>query len=394
MSIATSKTNFTPAVRLALLATALYSSAVFAAVSPSTFAAETGAPVEVRIFWAEGCPHCERARTFLSELAQRRPEVAVREYEITTNGKNAELLVETGRELSADVSGVPFIVVGGRYFSGFLDSRTTGAEIEAAVDEVLSDGSAEAAEPTIKLPIVGEVYVKRVPLPLLTVLVALLDGFNPCAMWVLLFLISLLLGMKDRRRMWILGVTFMVASAAVYFLFLAAWLNLFLLIGFIFWVRWAVGLLAIVAGAYYLRDFWVNRTGGCGVLGDERRQKIFGKARAAIGQRGLAAAMLGLAVLAAAVNLIELTCSAGLPAIYTHILSLTSLPAWQYYAYLLLYILIFLFDDIAVFVVAMVTLRAVGVESKYARAARLVGGLFLTAIGFIMLVRPGLLMFG
>jgi hypothetical protein len=336
---------------------------------------------------------------------------------VSDNRDNVLLLQRVGKELSVDVSGVPFTVVGDQYFVGFLDDETTGKRIESAVlrakeegyDDLVGSlvglGSSESLpieEPvdegvvpeTLRLPILGEIETKNLSLPVFTFVIALLDGFNPCAMWVLIFLISLLLGMKDRKRMWLLGGTFIAASGFVYFLFLSAWLNLFLFLGFVFWVRVLVGLVALGVGGYYLRDWYVNRDAACRVVEGERRKKLFGKMRSVTQRQRLVMAFIGSVGFAFAVNLIELVCSAGLPAIYTQVLALSNLPRWKHYLYLAFYILIFMIDDLAVFVVAMTTLKAVGIESKYARFSHLVGGILMFLIGLALLFKPELLMFG
>lgn len=200
--------------------------------------------------------------------------------------------------------------------------------------------------------------------------------------------------MKDRKRMWILGSAFIVTSASVYYLFLAAWLNLFLFIGFIFWVRIAIGTVALGAGFYNIRDYIVNKQGGCKVMGNEKRQKIFKRIRDITQKQHFLLALGGMIILAVMVNMIELVCSAGLPAIYTQILSLSQLPSWQYYLYLAFYVLIFMFDDLLIFFTAMITLRAVGIEGKYSRYSHLIGGILMSIIGILLIFKPELLMFG
>jgi len=194
--------------------------------------------------------------------------------------------------------------------------------------------------------------------------------------------------------MWVLGITFIVSSAFVYFLFLSAWLNLFLFLGFVVWVRILIGFIALGAGGYYLRDYWINKKGGCNVMRDEKRQKIFEKMRDITQKRQFILAFGGIVLLAIAVNMVELICSAGLPAIYTKILSLSNLPIWQYYLYLLFYILIFMLDDLFVFFTAMITLQAVGIQSKYSRYSHLIGGILMFMIGLLLLFKPEWLMFG
>ena len=369
--------------------------------------------VTLYFFWGKACPHCAREEVFLTQLAEKYDRLEIRSFEITSSRENAKLLAKIGKELAIDTSGVPFTAVGKYHFVGFLSEETTGKEIEAAVECALTTGcrdlvgeiinangnqkavgKSKPAPDSIELPFVGTVSIKNFSLPALTFLIAFLDGFNPCAMWVLLFLVSLLLGMKDRKRMWLLGITFIAASAVAYFLFLVAWLNLFLFLGFVFWVRILIGLVALGAGGYSLREFVVNKEGGCETVGGTKREKIFAKFRAVVRKKQLLLALAGMVILAFGVNLIELVCSAGLPAIYTQVLALTKLPTWQYYLYLLFYIFIFMLDDLFVFFVAMITLQAVGIQTKYARWSRLIGGSLMLIIGLLLLFKPEFLMFG
>lgn len=247
---------------------------------------------------------------------------------------------------------------------------------------------------SLTVPIIGTIQTANFSLPVLSVVIGLIDGFNPCAMWTLLFLISLLLGMKNKKRMWILGTTFIVASAFVYFLFLTAWLNFFLILGFVFWVRIAIGLIALGVGIYNLRDYYINRDAACKVIGGEKRKKAFDKLKNITHEKKFILALGGIILLAFAVNLVELVCSAGLPAIYTQILSISNLSPGQHYSYILIYIFFFMLDDLVVFAIAMITLHAVGIQSKYARLSRLVGGILMLIIGGLLLFKPEILMFG
>lgn len=374
--------------------------------------------VGVYFFWGEGCPHCAKEKIFLDKLERDYEEVRVYEFEITRNQANVMLLQEMARDLDVEVAGVPFTVVGRDYWIGYQSEATTGKEIEAAViglieeegeaigseegeaDKGADEGTGVTIErmkrdgASIEVPILGEVEIEGLSLPVLTVVMAVLDGFNPCAMWTLLFLISLLLGMENRRRMWILGVTFVATSAGVYFLFLSAWLNLFLFVGMVGWIRGLIGLVAVGAGGYYLWDFCVNREGGCGVMGDEKRQKVFEKLRGIVLRQRFWMALMGIVLLAVAVNMVELVCSAGLPAVYTQVLSMSELASWQYYMYLVFYVLIFMLDDLFVFFTAMITLRVVGIESKYARYSHLIGGALMLVLGVLLWFKPEVLMLG
>lgn len=382
--------------------------------------------VNIYLFWGDGCPHCAKAKPVLETLDNNSDSVNLYKYEVYYNTDNQRLLQSVADALKIDASGVPVIIVGDKAIVGYSD--TIKSEIEDRVKEctekscpdsvavitgaalatdraqepvasgtqteIEQNNSSNQDDKTISLPLIGDIHVRNFSLPILTIIIAALDGFNPCAMWTLLFLISLLLGMKSRRRMWLLGGTFIIASAFVYFLFMTAWLNIFLFIGYVTWVKLLIGIIAISAGGYYLYDFYKNRDGTCKVTGDEKRQVVFEKIRHITHNKSLWIALVGIAALAFAVNLVELVCSAGLPAVYTGILSTSGLETWQYYAYISLYIFVFMLDDLFVFFAAMITLEMVGVHTKYARISHLIGGILMVVLGMLLIFAPQLLMFG
>lgn len=393
----------------------LFSILLFSLIGSITYAQEINNSDEVNLyfFWAEGCPHCSAEKIFLSELEEKYPNLNIYSLEVTKSRENAELLAKVGKELNADVSGVPFTVVGKQYFIGWYNEETTGKAIEDAIQCAIKNHCADvvsglitpitqkeqpvnkkAIPEKLNLPIIGEVETKNLSLPLLTILIGGLDGFNPCAMWVLLFLISLLFGMQNKKKMWIFGSVFIAASAFVYFLFMAAWLNILLFLGFVFWIRLLIGGIALWAAYYNLKEYFTNPSSGCKVTGEKKRQRVFENLKKIIQEKHFVIALLGLIVLAFAVNLVELICSAGLPAVYTQILALNNLPAWQYYSYLILYIFIFMLDDLIVFFIAMATLQITGISTKYSRLSHLIGGIVMLIIGILMILKPELLMFG
>ena len=258
---------------------------------------------------------------------------------------------------------------------------------------------ANYSEPSVQVPLqfsipfLGEMDARSFSLPLLAVVMGILDGFNPCALWTLLFLLSLLLGMTSRIRMWVLGFTFIVTSAFVYFLFMTAWLHLVLFLGFIIWVRLAIAGIALAGGGYsFLKG--LRQESGCIVAGDERRERMFERLKHAVQQQSFILALCGIVLLAFAVNLVELICSAGLPAVFTQVLALNDLVRWQSYAFIVLYIFFFMVDDLFIFFVTMVTLEMTGITTKYTRISHLVGGALMVAIGILLIFKPGWLMFG
>jgi hypothetical protein len=407
--------------RLRLLAFVL---SVLMGTAPSEAAGQTDtthAPVAVHLFWSAGCPHCAKARRFLSDVANHDSRITLREYEVSASAEGA-LFERVNAAFAIEVPAVPLVIVGDRAFVGYLDDQSTGQNIRNAIlacrattcpdivaflarqmrsekapavrREAATSSRAPPLPETIRVPLIGEVTTSALSLPVLTVLLAAVDGFNPCAMWVLVFLIGLLLGMTDHLRMWALGGAFLAASAAVYFIFMAAWLNLLLFLGALVWIRIAVGIVAFAGGTYYVSEFIRNPVGLCKVTAADQRRRITHRLRETVRQRNFLLSLGGIVAVAVAVNLVELLCSAGIPAIYTQVLALSALSNWQYHFYLLLYIVVFLLDDLIVFATAMVTLQASGLTARYARYSHLIGGIVLVGVGSLLLFRPEWLKFG
>ncbi len=375
--------------------------------------------LNIYLFWGNGCPHCAKEKTFLSKILPDYPTVTLNQYEVYYNSNNAELMQKVADKINVDAGGIPFLIIGDQEFVGYGEGATD-KEIESRIKYCLDNSCPDSVysvinpskvnknktnktnnqdssqKKIIKLPIIGEINALNFSLPILTVFMGTLDGFNPCAMWTLLFLISLLLGLNNRRRMWLLGVAFIAASAFVYFLFMAAWLQLILFLGFIVWVRALIGILATIGGGYNLKSYLDERksNGGCKVVSGKKRQLVFAKMKAIAQQNSLWLALGGIILLAFAVNLVELVCSAGFPAVFTQVLSLSHLSPWQYYAYILLYIFFFMIDDIIIFAIAMFTLRATGISTKYGKWSKLIGGILMIVIGLLLIFKPEWLMFG
>ncbi|MFH1207764.1 MAG: thioredoxin family protein [Patescibacteria group bacterium] len=355
-------------------------------------------PATVDFFWGDGCPHCAKEKIFLADLAKTYGEqLKINYYEVYYNEGNQALLQDFANERGQAVSGVPATFIGSDMIVGFGSADTTGADIQALIEKELhadqkptTNDSASSGD-KIRIPLIGLVDPRAVSLPFVTVVLAAIDGFNPCAMWVLVMLISMLIGMQDRRRMWLLGTIFIASSALVYFMFLAAWFNLFKFIGVVRWVQVLIGLVALGIGIYYLRRFWKSRPGACEVTNPAQRRKILDRMKDIVRKKSLPLAIGGIIVLAAIVNLIELACSAGLPAIFTQIVALNDLPGWQYYGLLLLYIFIFMLDDMIVFAIAMMTMKMAGGTGKYSRYATLIGGIIILLLGIILIAKPQLL---
>ncbi len=246
----------------------------------------------------------------------------------------------------------------------------------------------------INLPFVGVVNLREYSLPILAMLLGFVDGFNPCAMWVLIFLVTMLFNMKDRKKMWILGLTFIITSGIVYLLFLVSWLNLAVFLTKIALIRTIISIFAIVFGMtniyHYFKD--LNSEVGCDVTDANKRQKIMSRIRKITSEEKFILAILGTIGLAASVNVLELLCSLGLPVVFTNVLALNHLNILEYIIYITLYILFYLIDDIVIFAIAMKTMQIKGISNKYTKYSHLIGGLIMVILGLLMVLKPEWLM--
>jgi len=344
----------------------------------------------VEVFHRDGCPHCARALAFLDGLRDEMPRLAIRDFEISRDPAARERFFALSEAHGVTRPGVPTLLVCGELLVGF-DPDASPQRIRSLLRGApASDGAAAAPdEARIELPLVGTIALADVGLPLFTVAIGLLDGFNPCAMWVLLFLLSLLVHLRSRRRMLLVAGTFVVASGAVYYAFMAAWLNLFLLLGVSQALQVALALLALAIGAVHVKDFVAAGRGVSLSIPGSAKPGLYARVRRVVQAEHVAGSMLLVTVLAVLVNLVELLCTAGLPALYTRILTLQEMSRTAYYGYLALYDLAYVLDDALVVGIAVWTLGGAKLAPDQGRWLKLVSGVTVIALGVLLLVAPG-----
>lgn len=336
----------------------------------------------LHVFFHPQCPHCHDALEFL----KTQPGIDVVSHDVSTAAGEALLRQVAQQHGIADQDlGVPLFVRGARYLIGFDSAEGTGRALLAlAADKEAGARSAEGAH--VKLPFVGVIDPSRYSLLALTAMMGIADGFNPCAMWVLVYLISLIAGIGDHRKIWWIVGAFVLTSGILYFLFMTAWLNTFLIIGYVRPLTQLVGLMAIGFGADHLYQLGVQRgVIVCDVGDAQQRRRTMDRIRAVVAAPvglGSLALVIGLAF---TVNAIEFVCSAALPAIYTHTLALLPLPAWQYYGYVALYVLFFMLDDLVIFGFAACAVQKI-IDTRYAAFSRAAGGVILLGLGVWMLL--------
>ena len=376
--------------------------------------------VNIYFFHSNTCAHCKAEKKLLDELLKKYNNIKLYTYEISEE-ENIKLLNEVLKLYDAKTTGTPFTIIGDKYYQGYSEENTKPMFI-ATIEYYSSNGYKDRVGEYIgnkylptyeikdnqvdiddyikeytthKISIFGKtIELKNLTIPIISILIGLVDGFNPCAMWVLLFLISMLIGMNNKKKMWLLGLTFLGTSALIYLLFMIAWLNAATLLLTINWVRLIIGGVAIIGSIINLRSYIKHlKDNGCDVVNENKRNKIFNKIKTFTQEKNFFLAIIGCMTLAISVNIIELACSAGLPVMFTQILSMNNLNVIEYIIYITLYMLFFLLDDLIVFFIAMRTMELTGFSTKYGKLAKLIGGILLLIIGILMIFKPSWLMF-
>lgn len=370
--------------------------------------------IDIYLFYGEGCPHCRAEEEFLDDYLKDNKNVNLHLFEVWSNENNKELFLKVQEVMDYPSKGVPYLVIGNNVITGFSEGYSEElientikyykeTKYIDKVKNVLSDEPEVSIQneisipkystETFDIPLLGNVNGKEVSIGLSAVVIGLVDGFNPCAMWILIFLISMLFGMKNKKRMWTLGIIFLTTSAVVYFLFMISWLNLASLLSEVAYIRLAISFFAIIFGYISVVRFFNQKDDGCEVVDTKNRKRIINAIKKIVKEKTFFLAVLGIILLAVSVNVIELLCSLGLPVMFTQILALNDLSQTSKMVYTLIYIFFFLIDDIVIFIIAMKTLEIKAISNKFGKYSHLIGGIIMIIIGALMLVKPEWLMF-
>jgi len=383
--------NALPAAMRALLFLRVALAFALAGLAASPGATESSAsPLAcpaVTVYVREGCPHCAAAEAWLAEAGERLPGLRVEHRDVGDPEFRAAFeAVNRGRHVQRP--GVPTFAICDEVLVGFGEG--SGALIEGLVTgRIATAREVMAAE----VPLFGELSPAALGLPAFTLLLGLVDGFNPCAMWVLLFLLSLLVHVKSRARIALVAGTFVAVSGLVYFAFMAAWLEVYFLIGFSRALQIALGALALLIGAVHVKDFFALQRGFSLSIPASVKPTLYQRMRAVVRAESLFAALGGVVVVAVLVNLVELLCTAGLPALYTQVLSYYPLGDAGYYGYLALYNVAYVADDALMVTIAVVTLGQHRLQERGGRWLKLLSGAVILVVGALLLFAPDMLVF-
>lgn len=343
--------------------------------------------VELVIFHGDGCPHCAAMLDFLDELDDRYPDLDVTDYEVWYDTANQTVFVETLAALGEEPDAVPTVVIDGIVIVGHSDA------IERRIEGIVEDLSAglvptDEDEFVIDVPFVGAVDVGSGSLIGATALIALVDGVNPCSLWVLSMLMALVVHSGSRARVFAVGGVFLLVTSLLYGLYMIGAYSTLSLVGEQIWIRIAVALVAGVFGVLHIKEHFTTR-GPSVTIGAEHKPGLFRKMRRlADMDRSLPATLGGTAVLAVGVSLLETPCTAGLPLLWTNLIADRGVPTSGAVVLFLLYLLIFLIDELVIFAATVFTMRAAKMQEHHGQALQLIGGTLMLTLAVAMIAAP------
>lgn len=348
--------------------------------------------VNIYLFYSYLCPHCHDEIEYFNELENKyKDKINIYKYEVMKDKNNLTMMNASKKLFDVSSTGVPFTVIGKEYILGF--SESTKDEFTYIIDNYLKDNENndnEKLERTI--PILGKINAKKTSLTLVGIILGFIDGFNPCAMWILLLLINMTIGMKDKRKMITIGLTFILTSGIIYFLSMLG-MSVIIDLTMVNIVRDLIAVVAIILGFYNLYVYIKTRKDtGCHVVDKNKRKGIIKKINEIMSKKSTILAIMGTILLASSVNLVELACSLGFPTIYLELLSLNNIHGIAKIIYLIIYIFFYLIDDLVVFLIAVFTLKSKGISTRYNKFVNLIGGLLMILMGILLIFKSDWIM--
>lgn len=346
--------------------------------------------VNIYLFYSKICPHCQKEEKYFETLKEKyQDKINIYTYEVTENKTNNEIMKSLKKELKENSQGVPFTIIGSKTFLGYDESLNE--RIENTIESYLDENT--KTDNTYTIPIIGKIEAKNASIILIAIILGFIDGFNPCAMWILLLLINMCISIKDKKKMLIVCLTFIITSGIIYFLSMLG-IGFILDLTTISYIRNIIAILAIILGIYNLYTYLKTRKQtGCHVVKKEKRKTIITKINNILNNKNTLLMFGGTIILATSVSLVEMACSLGFPTIFLELLSINNIHSFLKVTYLLIYILFYLIDDIIVLFLSIKAFETKGISTKYNKYVHLIGGIIMVIMGILLIFKPEWIMF-
>lgn len=332
----------------------------------------------IHLFGSPTCPHCLSAKKYFEKLkTEEIPNLVINEYEISKSIEEIEKFYKKYEVPKSEQGLVPAIFVGDKYFIGFSDQ--IGEQIKS---HLMGEEIDEKAK-IIKLPFLGEVDILNFSLPVLAITLAVVDGFNVCSLGALMVILGLVMVLRSRKRIFILGGTFILTTGVIYAILILLWHQFFSIISlYIRSMEIVIGLLALVGGIYLLKEFVKACRFGPVCSSNNLLSRLTPKIEKIFQNKTNWFVLAGAVItFASIVTIIEFPCSAFLPVLFTSILANANLSFGMSAFYITIYMLFYLLDEIIIFCIAVLTLRIKIVSPKFIIFFNLLAALIFIFLG-------------
>jgi hypothetical protein len=352
-------------------------------VLPTVLASVDENEAIVYYFWGF-CPICSKPEEHVGLFDQYPVRVEV--YEVFQDPAGRAVYDQFAEQLGIEIYGFPTVVFEGRYWLGFTESTQT--EIVDAITAYLAGEDSTAQTGLIRVPFFGEVDLLASPILLTTVIIATLDGFNPCSLFVLTFLLAIIVHSASRKRIVLVGLTFLAVTSAVYGLFMLGILNIMIYAGGLFWIRNIVAAAVIILGLISIKDYLFFKEGVSVMIPDSYKQKYYSQVRQIFYTKSVVPAILATATMALGIALVELPCTAGFPFVWSSIVGSLDLSKTHFAVLFALYLFLYLFIELIIFFIAVLRMRSMKMTEEQGRFLKLIAGSLMFILGLVLLVKP------
>ena len=350
---------------------------------PTVFASTGEDEAVVYYFWGF-CPICSKPEEHVGLFDQYPVRVEI--YEVFHDPAGREVYDQFADELGIEIYGFPTVVFEGRYWLGFTESTQT--EIVDAITAHLAGEDSTAQTGLIRVPFFGEVDLLASPILLTTIIIATLDGFNPCSLFVLTFLLAIIVHSASRKRIVLVGLTFLAVTSAVYGFFMLGILNIMIYAGGLFWIRNIVAAAVIILGLISIKDYLFFKEGVSVMIPDSYKQKYYSQVRQIFYTKSVIPAMLATATMALGIALVELPCTAGFPFVWSSIVGNLDLSTSYFAVLFAVYLFLYLSVELIIFSLAVLRMRSLKMTEEQGRFLKLVAGSLMFILGLVLLVKP------
>jgi len=337
----------------------------------------------VYYFWGY-CPTCSKPEEHVDLFDDYPVEVEI--YEVFQDDQGRQKYDQVSEELGIEVRGFPTIVYQEQYWLGF--SESVQEDIIIAIESTMEAGEAADRRNVLNLPVIGEVDLSASPILFSTFIIAFLDGFNPCSLFVLTFLLAIIIHSASRKRIFLVGFTFLLVTSAVYGLFILGILNIMVFVAQLFWISYIVAGIVIVLGIVAIKDFIMFQEGLTFSIPEKYKSRYYQQVRKVFYTESVIPMITATVVMALGIALVELPCTAGFPFIWSSLIAELDLGLTYFITLFIIYILTYLSVELVIFFVAVIRLRSIKMTEERGRLLKLVAGSLMLVLGLVLLINP------